>query len=217
MIKCHKNSATNFDFATITNISAENVRRKKCEYCLNQSNCEFIRQPSIYVGEYFSYAWVRFHVLYLQTLSLWSTYCQWWINYATVEVLAFQTVSSNAGWDAVGKCSYSGHNVMSGRSVYFLLITQVLIAENSSAPAAINKKRARKMSVVWTRKEANKVEKNVPWEDWLFASYENGREHKFPTESLCMKVQNKWKNFRSSPRNIAVGYDGIAMAWITLL
>lgn len=51
---------------------------------------------------------------------------------------------------------------MSGRSVYFLLITQVLVAENSSAPAAINKKRARKMSVVWTRKEANKVEKNVP-------------------------------------------------------
>lgn len=133
-----QNSATNFDFATITNISAENIR-KKCEYCLNQSNCEFIREPSIYTGEYISYTRERFHVLYLYTLSLWSIYYQWWINYATVQVLAFQTVSSNARWNAVGKCSYSGHNVMSGRSVYFLLITQVLMAENSPTPAVINR------------------------------------------------------------------------------
>lgn len=69
---------------------------------------------------------------------------------------------------------------------------------------------------VWTKKEINNVEKNILWEDWLFARYENGGVDKRPIGSLSVKGQNKWKNFMSGLRNIALEYNWVTVAWIAL-
>ena len=139
-------------------------------------------------------------MLHSTTISFWSTNRLKWIKYVTTEVLAFKIVNSNAGLDTAGKHSCSWHRALSGQSGYFLLIAQVDIEENQE-------KTARKMSIVWTKKEINKVEKNITWEDWLFARYENGGRQKCPTESFLVKGQNKSKNFRSGLRNTAVEYN----------
>lgn len=156
------------------------------------------------------------NVLYLTTMSFWSTYCLWWIKYITIQISAFKIVNLNVGPDTAGKCSCSLHSAMSGQSGYFLLIAQVYIEENPPNSWCYQQKIARKMSTVWTRKGINKVEKNITWEDWLFARYENGGAHKCPTEFLPLKGQNKWKNFTNGLRNIAVEYNWITIAWITL-
>lgn len=145
-------------------------------------------------------------------MSHWSTYYQWWIKYLTVQVFTFKSVNSYPGWDTVSKCSCSWHKVMSGRFVY--PNHSGSYSWKHSCSSCCQQKTARKMNMVWTRQEANKVEKTLHESTGCLPAMKIGEHTNSPRRPSTWKYR---KNERSRLSNITVVYDRITIAWITLM